>query len=87
VIGALDDHARHQAIADANPNAAAWLGVLAEFRRHRVFEEFIHRERQRNANNVAARGREKGLIHDRQSIARAGNSVIAMAATRSLRYS
>ena len=87
MTGALDDHARQQAIANPNPYATARLGVLVEFRRYRVFEEFIHRERQRDANDVAARGREKGLIHARQSIARTCNPVIAMAVTRSLRYS
>ena len=60
MIGALYDHTRQQAIAKANPYATAPLGVLVEFRRNRVFEEFIDRERQRDANDVAACGREEG---------------------------
>jgi len=71
VGGALDDHARQPAIADANLDATARLGVLVEFRRHRVFEEFIHREGQRDASDIAACQREERLIHGNQSIARA----------------
>jgi len=82
MTGTLDDHTRQQAIADANLCSTARLGVIVEFRWHRVLEEFIHRERQRDASDVAARERKEALVHGRQSIARSRRAWATAACSR-----
>jgi hypothetical protein len=63
MAAALNDHTGQQPLAQPNPRAAAWPRLLLQRLRHRVFEQFVDGQRQRDASDVASIEREERLHH------------------------